>query len=192
MNGHVAPARRLRAPGPVTLLGLFMTLVAAMLAAVPGWGLCYCVWVAFSWLVLGVVVLGAAALMVVKLVRRDWPPLIDVGRQTLAVLLCMGVLPLMGELSTWVELAWSHGDLVARAEASARNGGPRLATMMEERVWFSGGIVYDPGAEIEKPASERSPAWRYSLEGQRLAGECISTSHLVGPYYRWEEACGPN
>src|ERR1700756_3867241 len=120
MNGRAAPARRRRAPGPLTLLGLFMTLVGAMLAAVPGWGLCYCAWVAFSWLVLGVVVLGAAALLVVELVRREWPQLKEIGRQTLAVVLCMGVLPLMGGLSTWVELAWSHGDLFARAQASVR------------------------------------------------------------------------
>ena len=191
MNGLGAPARRRLAPGPVTALGLFMTLVAAMLAAVPGWGLCYGVWVAFSWLVLGVVMLGAAALLVVKLVRRDRPQLIEIGRQTLAVLLCMGVLPLMGGLSTWVELAWSHGDLFARAEASVRSGGPRLATMTEERIGPPGGIAYDPGAEIEKPPAGRSPAWRNSPEGQRLDVECIRTSHLVGAYYRWEDTCGP-
>ena len=192
MNGRAVPARRGRTPGPVTLLGLFMTLVAAMLAAVPGWGLCYAVWVAFSWLVLGVVMLGAAVLLAVLLVRRKWPQLIEVGRQTVAVLICMGVLPLMGRLSTWVELAWSHGDLCARAEASVRSGGPRLATMLEERIGPPGGIAYDPAAQIEKPAATRSPTWRNSPEGQRLDGECIRTSHLVGAYYRWEDTCGPH
>jgi len=190
MNGSAAPAGRRRAPGPLSLLGLFMTLVAAMLAAVPGWGLCYAAWVAFSWLVLGVAVLWAAVLLVVLLVRHDWPRLVQIGRQTVAVLLCMGVLPLMGSLSTWVELAWSHGDLVARAEVSVRGGGPRLATMIEDR-WSPGGIAYDPGAEIEKPPAQRSAAWRNSPDGQRLDGECVTTSHLVGAYYRWEEGCGP-
>jgi hypothetical protein len=190
MNGRAAPARRRRAPGPVTLLGLFMTLVAAMLAAVPGWGLCYAVWVAFSWLVLGVVMLGAAVLLVVHVVRRERPQLIDIGRQTVAVLLCIGVLPLMGSLSTWVELAWTHGDLAARAEVSARSGGPRLAMQGEDGGLEPGGLFYDPDGEIAKPVPARSAAWRNSRDGQFLDGECVGSRHLIGAYYRWEGDCG--
>jgi hypothetical protein len=190
MNRSAAAARRRRrAPGPVTLLGLFMTLVAAMLAAVPGWGLCYGVWVAFSWLVLGVVVLGAAALLVVLLVRREWPQSIDIGRQAVAVLLCMGLLPLMGPLSTWVELAWTHGDLAARAQASARSGGPRLAMQSEDGGLEPGGIFYDPDGEIAKPVAARSAAWRDSRDGKFLDDECVGIRHLVGAYYRWQGAC---
>jgi hypothetical protein len=190
MNAGAAPARRRRAPGPVTLLGLFMTLVAAMLAAVPGWSMCYAVWVAFSWLVLGVVVLGAAVLLVVCVLQREWPQLIDTGRQTGAVLLFIGVLPLMGGLSTWVELAWAHGDLAARAEVSMRGGGPRLAMQREDGTWEPGGIFYDPDGESLKPLAARSAAWRESADGKFLDGECVGTHHLVGAFYRWQGDCG--
>ena len=189
MIAHAAPARRRRAPGPATLLGLFMTLVAAMLAAVPGWGLCYAAWVALSWLVLGVVALGATVLLVALLVRRQWPQSIDIGRQAVAVLLCMVVLPLMGPLSTWVELAWTHGDLAARAQASARAGGPRLAMLSEDGGLEPGGIFYDPDGEIARSLPARSTAWRDSRDGKFLDDECVGTRHLVGAYYRWRGAC---
>jgi len=190
MNAGAAPARRRRAPGPVTLLGLFMTLVAAMLAAVPGWSMCYGAWVAFSWLVLGVLVLGVAVLLVVHVVRRQWPQLIRTGRQTAALLLCIGVLPLMGGLSTWVELAWTHGDLAARAEVSVRDGGPRLAMQREDGTWEPGGIFYDPDGESLKPLAARSAAWRESADGEFLDDDCVATRHLVGAYYQWQGGCG--
>lgn len=186
-----APPRR-RAIGHRTLGALFLATVGAILGAVPGWSMCFSAWLVFSWLVLGCVVFSSTLLSVAAAIARDWRSLRVEARQLLNVaLLMLAMLPL-GMLSIGVEFAFARPGLVARAEASARAGGPAIAMTPASRDDWplpASGFVYDRDGALAMPWSRRPPAWRDDPVLAALAGECISVSHLGGAYWRWSGGC---
>ena len=182
-----------RAIGHRTLAALFLALVAAILGAMPGWKMCFAAWLILSWLVLGGVVLSSGLLAIAAVVGQDHAALRAEGRQVFNVVLLMLAMLPMGMLSTAVEFAQSRASLSARADASARAGGPRLAmTPASDADWPmpTSGFVYDVDGALSLPASRRPAAWNANPVLAALSGECVTVSHVIGPYYRWRGACG--
>ena len=183
------------APLPIgyrTLGALFLALVAAILGAMPGWKLCFAAWLVLSWLILGCVIAGAATLAIAAAVRRDWADLRAEGRQVLCIALLMLAMPPLGLLSIGVEFASAHASLVARADASARAGGPAIAmTPASDEDWPvpTSGFVYDRDGVLATPPTRRPDAWRNDPVLASLTGECVGTRHFFGPYWRWSGRC---
>lgn len=186
-----APPRR-RAIGHRTLGALFLAMVGAILGAVPGWSMCFSAWLVFSWLVLGCVVFSSTLLSVAAAVARDWRSLRVEARQLLNVaLLMLAMLPL-GMLSIGVEFAFARPGLVARAEASARAGGPAIAMTPASRDDWpmpEHGFIYDRQGLVAMPPSQRAAAWRDDPVLTAMASECVTLSHLGGAYWRWSVGC---
>ena len=176
--------------GPCLASALFCALVAAILGAVPGWTMCFAVWVVVSWLMLGCVVLVSAGVALCSMVGRRWPAVVSEARRMLGLVAVMVAIVPLGWLSTWVSFAEVRADLVARADASARAGGPRLAmASSEESSIDATGFVYDPDGVLAQPAAMRRAGWKSDPTLTALAGDCLSVSHLAGSYYRWRNAC---
>ena len=175
-----------------TMGALFLTLVAAILGAIPGWKLCFAAWVVLSWLVLGCVVVGAAGLAVVATVRRNWAAVRAEGRQVLCVaVLMLAMLPL-GLLSIGVEFASARASLLTRADAAVNAGGPAIAmtpTFDEDWPIPTSGFVYDRDGVLAMPPARRPAAWNDDPVVAALSGECVSVRHFFGPYYRWSGRC---
>ncbi len=175
-----------------TLGALFLALVAAILGAMPGWKLCFAVWVVLSWLVLGCVIAGAAGLAILAALARNWAAVRGEGRQILCVaVLMLAMLPL-GLLSIGVEFASARASLLARAGASARAGGAAIAmTPTSDEDWPipTSGFVYDRDGVLATPSALRSAASRDDPVVTALTGECVSVRHFFGPYYRWSGRC---
>jgi hypothetical protein len=177
---------RLRSTG-----ALFVALVAAILGSMPGWWLTFLAWTVPCWLVLACVTLWTLVLLACAALRRDRIALRAECRQFLELVLVLAITPWLGRLSIGVELAQVRPELIASAEASVRSGGPRLALWSEvEEDVPDHGILYDGSREIDRPPLRRSAAWTSSATGRFLADDCVSTSHLVGPWYRWSKVCG--
>ena len=176
-----------------TVLALFLACVAAILGAVPGWSVCFAVWLVVSWLVLGAVVLSTTGLVLVAVFSRAWARLRTETRQLVVVMLLMLAMFPMGLESRWVEFAEVRAGLQAHADASARAGGPRLAmTSISGEDWPmpGSGFVYDPDGVIATPESRRPAAWKDNPALAALSSrECFSVTPFVGSYYRWSNAC---
>lgn len=190
-TSKLAPA----SPGGIgyrTLAALFLALVAAILGAMPGWKLCFAAWLVLSWLMLGGVIAGAVVLAIAAVAGRDWAALRAEGRQIVCVAgLMLTMLP-MGLLSMAVEFASAHASLVARADASARAGGPAIAmTPTSDEDWPlpTRGFVYDRDGVLRTPPARRPAAWRADPVVAALTAECVELRHVVGPYYRWSGGC---
>lgn len=181
-----------RRAGYRTLAALFLALVAAILGAMPGWKMCFAAWLVLSWVVLGCIVLSSVFLAMFAAMGLDFAALRAEGRQILnVVLLMLAMLPL-GWLSVGVEFAQARADLRAQADASARAGGPRLAmTSRSDADWPlpASGFIYDADAVLARPAAPRPAAWNDSPVMAALAGDCLTATHLVGPWYRWSSGC---
>jgi hypothetical protein len=105
--------------------------------------------------------------------------------------LMLAMLP-MGLLSMAVEFASAQASLVARADASARAGGPAIAmTPTSDEDWPlpTRGFVYDRDGVLRTPPARRPAAWRADPVVAALTGECVELRHVVGPYYRWSGGC---
>ena len=182
-------------PAPIgyrTLGALFLALVAAILGAMPGWKLCFAAWLVLSWLLLGCVIAGAAAMAVGAVVRGEWAAMRGEGRQILCVVLLMLAMLPMGLLSIGVEFASAHASLVARADASARAGGLAIAmTPTSDEDWPvpTSGFVYDRDGVLATPPAHRPAAWRGNPVVASLTGECVGVRHFFGPYWRWSGTC---
>ena len=175
--------------GPGAAAAMFCALVAAILGAVPGWTMCFAAWVVLSWLMLGWIVPLSALLALRSLFFRRWAELWMHMRRALGIAAVMlGILPL-GMLADLVSLAGCRADLVARADASARAGGPRLAMTSDDGTTEATGFVYDPERALAQPAGIAHPVWRDDPALKSLSGGCLSASHFVGDYYRWRNAC---
>ena len=175
--------------GPCMAGAMFCALVAAILGAVPGWTMCFACWVVLSWLMLGWIVPLSALLALRSLFCRRWAELWLHVRRALGIAAVMlGILPL-GMLADLVSLAECRADLVARADASARAGGPRLAMTSDDGTMEATGFVYDPGHALAQPVGIAHPAWRDDPALKSLSGGCLSVSHFAGDYYRWRNAC---
>ena len=176
-----------------TVLALFLACVAAILGAVPGWSVCFAVWLVVSWLILGAVVLSTIGLALVAAVSQAWATLRTEARQVVVVMLLMLAMLPMGLESRWVEFAELRAGLQARADASARADGPRLAmTSISGEDWqmSSSGFVYDPDGVIARPQSSRPAAWNDNPVLSALSSpECFSVMPFFGSYYRWSNAC---
>ena len=186
------PAARRRTIGYRTLAALFLALVAAILGAMPGWKMCFVAWLVLSWGALGCVLLASAWLAMFTAMRLDFAALRADGRQVLNVVLLMLAMLPMGWLSTGVEFAQARASLRAQADASARAGGPRLAmTPISSADWPmpGSGFVYDADGALARPPSRRPATWNDSAVVIALAGECVTVTHLVGAWYRWNNAC---
>jgi len=182
-----------RGIGHRTTAALFMALVAAILGAMPGWKICFAAWLVLSWVGLGCVVMSSAFLAMFAAMGLDFAALRAHGRQILNVVLLMLAMLPMGWLSVGVELAQARADLRARADVSARAGGPRLAmTPASNADWpmQTAGFVYDVDGALGRPASRRPAAWNASPVLAALTGECVTVTPFVGPYYRWSSDCG--
>ena len=177
-------------PGPRTATALFMALVVALLGAVSGWQMCANCWLLFGWVVLACIVAASLALAGAAMIGGDWLAMRVEGRQALNVgVLMLAMLPLH-DLSGWLDLAASYSTLFARADASMRANGPRLAmtSRSPDGPKARGGIVYDPDGVIA-PRFRQAVAWREDPVVTTLSGDCIVEHRLVGPWYRWSEDC---
>ena len=190
MAASVSTAPR-RGMGSRTRGALFLTLVAAILGAMPGWKTWFAAWVVLSWLALACVILGAAAMAISAALHKDWPALRVEGRQVLNVAVLMLLMLPLGLLSLGVEFASAHASLLARADASARAGGPAIAmTPTADADWpLNSGFVYDRDGVLSTPPARRPAAWSANPVVIALGGECVDVRHLVGPYYRWNGGC---
>ena len=178
-----------------TLGASFLALVAAILGAMPGWKLCFAAWLVLSWLVLGCVIAGAVALAIAAAVSGEWAAVRAEGRQILCVAVLMLAMRPMGLLSIGVEFASARASLVARADASARAGGPAIAmTPTSDEDWPipTSGFVYDRDGVMRTPPARRPDAWRSDPVVAALADDCVRMRHFFGPYWRWSGNCdGP-
>ena len=175
-----------------TLGAAFLALVAAILGAMPGWKLCFATWLALSWLTLGCVIAGAVALAIAAAVNGRWAAVRAEGRQILCVAVLMLAMVPMGLLSIGVEFASAHASLVARADASARAGGPAIAmTPTSDADWPipTSGFVYDRDGVLRTPPARRSAVWPGDPVVAALSGECVRLRHFFGPYWRWSGDC---
>ena len=189
MNGTATclPAWR---PGPRVATALFMALVAAILGIVPGWTTCSGCWVLFAWLVLACIVAGSLALAIAALVGGDWPTLRFEGRQASSVALLMLAMVPLHDLHAWSDLIISGPELLARADASARAGGPPLSMTVDapDAQGMRSGLAYDRQGIIA-PRFRQAVSWRDDPVVVALSGDCIVERHLIGPWYRWEDDC---
>ena len=176
--------------GGRTLFALFLTLVAAILGAMPGWKMCFAAWVVLSWLALGCVILGAAAMAIGAALHKDWPALRVEGRQALNVALLMFAMLPLGGLSLGVEFASAHAGLLARADASARAGGPAIAMAVSDVDCDDNrGFAYDRDGALAMSRARRPAAWNSDPVLAALTSEGVAVRHLFGPYYQWSRGC---
>ena len=175
-----------------TVGALFLALVAAILGAMPGWTPCFAAWLVLSWLVLGGVVAAAVAMGTAAALRGHWVAVRVEGRQICNVAVLMLLMLPMGLLSIGVEFASARAGLVARAEASARAGGPAIAmTPAPDEDWPvpASGFVYDRNGVLAQPPARLPADWRANPVVDAMTRPCIEMRHLVGPYYRWRGGC---
>lgn len=183
----------LRRLGARLVVALFLAAVCLILGAVPGWTMCFAAWLVGCWLLLVVVQVTTLGLALAAVVRRAWATLRGELRQFAGVALVMLAMLPMGMASTWVELAESRAGLHARAEASARAGGPRLSmTPLSSLESLPDGevFVYDPDDVLALPPDRRPAAWNSDPVVAAVTGDCRGIRHFVGPYYRWNTDCG--
>ena len=175
-----------------TVGALFAACVGLMLGAVPGWTMCFAAWLVVSWLVLCPVFLATLLAVARLAIVRRWSAWRAELRQLASVgVLLLAMLP-MYQVSTWVELAQVRGGLRARAAASARAGGPRVATtpMASLDALPDGeGFVYDPDGVLAMSPERRPAAWNSDPVVLFVTNDCRGIRHFVGQYYRWNNAC---
>jgi hypothetical protein len=169
-----------------TFIALFVLAVGVVLASVPGWRSVEFAWQAVGCLVLALLILPRLAMAMLHVVRGDWPRLRGDALQALVLASSVALIPCLSRLSDWVELIQARSSLSAQAQAAARSGGVPIA--WDGAGWPASGTLYDRTREVDKPWSQRSAAWRSTPFGAKL-GECVSVRHLVGPWYRWSDAC---
>ncbi len=183
----------LRRLGARFAVALFLATVGLILGAVPGWTMCFAVWLVACWLLLLVVQVTTLGLALAAVVRRSWDTLSGELRQFAGVALVMLAMLPMGMASTWVELAESRAGLRARADVSARAGGPRLSMTPQSSLESlpDGEIfVYDPDGVLALPPDRRPAAWNSDPVVTAITDDCRGIRHFVGPYYRWNTGCG--
>ena len=171
-----------------TFIALFLLAVGVILGSVPGWGTVEFVWQVVGCLVLVLLILARIVAALVHAVRCEWPRLRGDGVQMLVLAGAIAALTALSRLSDWVEMVHVSSTLRAQADASVRSGGLPMSLAWDGSGWPAAGTLYDRTREVDKPPLLRSPAWRASVIGARFE-ECISLRHLVGPWYRWSDAC---
>ena len=169
-----------------TFIALFVLTVGVILASVPGWRSVEFAWQAVGCLVLALLIIARLVMGLVHVGRNEWPRLRGDAVQVLVLLSAVVVLPSLSRLSDWVALVQASSTLRAQAEAAVRSGGLPIA--WDGGGWPASGTLFDRTHEIDKPRAQRSAAWRSTPIGAKLDG-CVSVRHLVGPWYRWSDAC---
>ncbi len=176
---------------PSSFAALFLLAVGAILAAVPGWELCYAAWTVLSWLALLLTVFALCW----RAQRRAWDRAWDRrGPAALPELAQAGIL-VVAMAAFWPLQYLSHGVVLAdvfselKAEALARpdDGMPRFAWRETgENGYGHDGFAYDPSGQIVRPRGLRSASWERRVDGTLFASECWSARHVVGSYYWWD------
>jgi len=169
-----------------TFIAVFVLAVGVILGSVPGFRSVEFAWQAIGCLVLVLLIVSRLFMVLLHVTRGEWPRLRRDAVQALVLGSSLVLLPCLSRLSDWVQLIQARSALSAQAEAAARSGGLPIA--WDGAGWPASGTLYDRTREIDKPWSQRSAAWRSTPVGAKL-DECVSVRHLVGPWYRWSDAC---
>jgi hypothetical protein len=169
------------------LVVLFPLVVGTILGSVPGLDLCAVVWFLLAVPALGLLAFVSACQVLVELyggrrlraMRRGW--------QLALPLAGIFALPLLDQLSKFVELITVRSQLRASAWARPQEGGPHVASIqMDSFLLMAWGYAYDDSGEIDKPCGMQSDGWLRHADIAGVAYRCsMSVTHLVGPYYEW-------
>jgi hypothetical protein len=171
------------------LVVLFPLAVGAILGGLPGWQICFFAWMVLAMPTLALLAFISACLLLAELYRGRRQHAAFRGWQVALSIAAMLVLPMLGRLSEFVELAGVRTQLHAQAWAGAHDGGPHIAIVdTGDLLTFPSGYVYDDSGEIAKPCGPHSDAWLRRAAAARIGDDCsMSVRHVIGPYYRWGE-----
>ncbi len=166
----------------------FVLAVGAVLGVVPDWSFLYFLWLLAG----GFALLGLALLALMMLFRAfdrgDRQRIARRGWRLAASVAALPVLMMLGGLSQFVDVVQRGPALRAQAWAHDANGLPHLA-VVQTGVDLRGawGYVYDDSGQIEMPCGTQPATWLQAATDARL-GDCdLHVSHVMGPYYRWEQ-----
>ena len=153
--------------------------------------LCYVAWMVLAIPVLALLAMVSVFQMLGELERgrrrhaaaRAWQLALAAG----AIVL----LPMLGEIHDYVDVAKLGSRLRAEAWAPPDQPGPHIAVVQTgDFLLASWGYIYDDSGEIEKPCGTQSHEWLARATDTWLGSHdyCgMALHHVIGPYYRWGE-----